>query len=158
MGGIPLAVLAKADFEVDMRSCLHETAETGFGSAAIRGDIHDVLYLNMVKQETINGFILFACKTLAELIDIQAADALVFAYENASIEMRLAIVGEQTDDFLVNALVQIVSVGMMQLANRIRVFEDSQADWTFARLVLSMLFPQQSRAWMRMRMLWQKLP
>ena len=67
-----------------MRSCLHETAEPGLGGAAIRGDIHDVLYLNMVKQETVNGSVLFACKTLAELIDIQAADALVFPYEDAS--------------------------------------------------------------------------
>src|SRR5208337_812801 len=90
-GGSPLFDCRFSRLREYVGPCLHETAESSFGSLAIRRDVYDILQLHVIQQETIYGAVLFPGEILTEIVDIQAADAFVFAYVNAAVEMRLAI-------------------------------------------------------------------
>jgi len=110
-----------------MRSCLHETTESRFGGFAIRRHMDHVLHLKMIQQESGNGSGLASGKILKEFSDIQAADTLFLASINAAHEMNFSIIGKKVDNILIEALVYIISIGIVQVADGLSIFENSQS-------------------------------
>ena len=81
--------------------------ESSPGGLAIRRHLDAVLLLGLVEQEAVQGPAPVSGHALAETIDVQAAYALVPADEPAAVEGDLCVLGEQVDDFFVNAPVEV---------------------------------------------------
>jgi hypothetical protein len=105
-----------------MTSRLHQAAETCPCRAPVLRHIHDVLKLQMIQQKAIHGTVVAAREVLPETLAVQPAQPGL-ALEGAAHEPHLAIGREQVHDLVIQTLVEIVAIGMLQLAHRLDIVE-----------------------------------
>jgi hypothetical protein len=103
-----------------------EAVESSPGGRAIRRYLDRVLLLRVVEQETVHGPAPVSADGLAEAIDVQTADAPIPSDEPAAVEGDLGILGEELDDPLGSAAVEVPSKGLVQAADGVRVLEEGQ--------------------------------
>ncbi len=104
---------------------LHQVPEAAERGPPIRRHIDDILQLQVIQQKSVHWTVVAAGEVLAEPLDVQATQASL-ALEHTAHEMHLAAGGEQIDDFLVEALVEVIPVGELQLADRVRILEHAE--------------------------------
>ena len=105
-----------------MASGLHEDAHAGVCRFAIGRDVDDVLEDHVVEQVTLNRAVMAVGEDLAESAAVEAPRAFLAA-EDPSQEVDLAIVGIQVDRFVIEALVQVVAVFELEIADGLRILE-----------------------------------
>ena len=76
----------------------------------------------MVEQIALNRAVVAVGEILAESAAVEAARAFLAA-EDAADEVDLAIVGKQVDHFVIEALVEVVAVFVLEIADGLRVLE-----------------------------------
>ena len=134
---LPLPRLA-GSFLVPAR--LHHATEPGVRSAAIRGDIDDVLHLRMIEQETVDGTVVIAGEVLAKTLTVQSTRARL-APKDAAHEAHFRILREQIDRFVVQALIDEISVRVLQSSDCVHVLEHADALHQCLDLFLQRLDP-----------------
>src|SRR3990172_3216015 len=105
-----------------MRAGLHETAKAPVRRAAVVGDMDNPLQLEVIEQKAGDGSVITTGETLPEAIQIKAHDARP-ANEPAATEPHLAILAEQVDNFLIEAFVQVIAVGILQFPDGLLVLQ-----------------------------------
>src|SRR5690606_18407824 len=82
--------------------------------------------LRMIEQEAVDRAVVVVGKTLAEPIDIEAANPL-FALPHAAEEANLAVIGKQVHNLVVHAFVDQVAIEVLELFHVQLVLADGQA-------------------------------
>ena len=108
--------------EFVMTAGLHEDAEARVGEFAVRRNVDDVLQHHVIEQVALHGSVVPTGEVLVEAVAIETAGAGLAA-EDAADEVDLAIVGEQIHDFVVQALVEVVAVLVLEVADGLRVLK-----------------------------------
>src|SRR5262245_47484094 len=78
----------------------------------------------MIEQESVHGSVPSTGESLLEAPQVQTRYTGL-AFESAAHETDLAVLGEQIYRLVVQALVDVVAIGMLQAADRVRVLEDA---------------------------------
>ena len=91
---------------------------------AIRRYIDDVLQLQVIEQEPIDGTIVAAREVAAKALAVKPAQAGL-TLERATHEVHFAGSREQVHHLVVQTLVEVVAIRMLQLADRLHVVEQA---------------------------------
>src|ERR1700722_5540529 len=105
-----------------MPASLHETAEARVGELTVGRDVDEVLENHVIEQVALHGTVVAAGEILAEAGAIETTGTGLAA-EDAADEVHLAIIGEQIHHFVIQALVEIVAVLELEVADRLRVLK-----------------------------------
>jgi hypothetical protein len=108
--------------EFVMAAGLHEDAKARVGLLAVGRDVDEVLQHHVIKQVTFHRPVVAAGEVLAETVAIKTAGAGLGA-EDATDEVDLTIVGEQVHHLVIEALVEVVPVFELQVADGLRVLQ-----------------------------------
>lgn len=97
---------------------LHESAHAAPGVCARGVNVHDVLTHNMVKEEPVDGPVAPFDEDVLEAALIQPLHTFFPPVARAEkLDVRVRVVGEHVDNFVVEALVEIVTILEMGLAH-----------------------------------------
>ena len=105
---------------------LHQHAEACPRRATVVVDRYDVLHDRVVEQAAEGRAVLPVGEAGAEAARVQAGGAGL-ALVDAADEDDLAVVGEQVHDLVIQALVEVVAVGVLQVADGEQVLDLAQA-------------------------------
>lgn len=125
-----------------MSAGLHHASASEAGRESIWSNMDDVLELWVVQKEARRGIRRSRCwqdgsspldrtipshrESCLKSVDVQALHPS-FALENASMKHDHAIFFKEFDNLVVVALVDVVSIGMLEITDGINIFKDSDA-------------------------------
>jgi hypothetical protein len=113
-----------------MGPCHHHASESGIRGLPVGCHIDNILHHGVIKKKSEHGTVLSAGETFPESVAIRAAYAGL-AFEDSAEKIKFAIIRIAIHDLIVHALVDKVTIQMMQSSDGMYILEYPQSLFQF---------------------------